>query len=391
MKCLSFNCRGLASEPKKLAIRRLFESEQPDIILLQETLGPAETIEHCLNSISPRWKFLATDTSGRSGGLAIRINPRTIRLDSSWGGKGFLGANIFSADLGRVFRIVNVYGPCQLREPFWNSLLDMSLMNEAHTILGGDLNFSLGFRESWGSMAQVDSITDFMRIALERADFVDVPMLQPMPTWRNRRVGEAALARRLDRFLLKGPLIQELHQFKQWVGAGGLSDHSPILLEILGPQVKPKAPFKFNHTWLQDQDFHKLVSDFWRTHPIDREASIARGFCKNLSDLKHIVINWAREKNNRDAAMLISVEEELSSMLDDRNLGFRSAGDKAHLIELENQRATILKQREESIRLRSRAIWLKAGDENTKFFHSFAKGRKVSNTTWSLPLPGGGG
>eukprot|EP00253_Pinus_taeda_P035499 PITA_35499 len=342
MKCLSFNCRGLASEPRKLVIRRLFEFDQPDIIFLQETLGPADTIEHCLNSITPRWKFLATDASGRSGGLAIRINPRTIRLDSSWGGKGFLGADIFSADLGRAFRIVNVYGPCQLREPFWNSLFNLSLMNVDHTILGGDLNFSLGFRESWGSMAKVDSITDFMRNALEQADFVDVPMHQPKPTWCNRRVGEAALAGRLDRFLPKGSLIQELHHYKQWVGSGDLSDHSPILLEILGPLAKPKAPFKFNQTWLQYQDFIKLVSDYWKTHPIDREASIAKDFL-----------------------------------------------DKARLIELENQRASLLKQREESLRLRSREIWLKEGDENTKFFHNFAKGRKVSNTIWSLPLPDG--
>eukprot|EP00253_Pinus_taeda_P031163 PITA_31163 len=363
MKCLSFNCRGLASEPKKLAIRRLFESELRDIIFLQETLGPAASIVHCLNTLTPRWKFLASDASGKSGGLAIGINPRTIRIDSSWGGQGFLGADIFSADLGVAFCIVNVYGPCQHREPFWNRLLNLSLLAASHTILGGDLNFSMGFRESWGSMAQVDSITDFMRNALEQADFVDVPMQQPMPTWRNRRVGEAVLARRLDRFLLKGPLIQELHHFKQWVGDGGLSDHSPIHLEILGPLAKPKAPFKFNHTWLQDQDFIKL--------------------------LKHIVINWAKEKNKRDTAQLISVEEELSSLLDDRNLGFRSAAENSRLIELENQRATLLKQKEESLRLRSRAIW-KAGDENSKFFHNFAKGRKVSNTIWSLPQPDGG-
>eukprot|EP00253_Pinus_taeda_P008313 PITA_08313 len=340
--------------------------------------------------MTPRCKFLASDASGRSGGLAIGINLRTIRLDSSWGGQGFLGVDIFSADLGVAFRIVNVYGPCQHREPFWNRLLNLSLMTASHTILGGDLNFSLGFRESWGSMAQVDTITDFMRNALEQADFVDVPMHQPMPTWRNRRVGEAALARRLDRFLLKGPLIQELHHYKQWVGSGGLSDHSPIHLEILGPLAKPKAPFKFNHTWLQDQDFIKLVSDFWQTHPINREASLARGFCKNLTELKHIVINWAKEKNKRDLAQLISVEEELSCMLDDRNLGFRSAGDKTRLIALENQWASLLKQQEESLRLRSRAIWLKAGDENSKFFHNFAKGRKVSNTIWSLPHPEGG-
>lgn len=49
-----------------------------------------------------------------------------------------------------------------------------------------------------------------------------------------------------------------------------------------------------------------------------------------------------------------------------------------------------MKGREDTWRLKSRAIWLLAGDDNTKFFHNYAKGRKVSNTIWNLPLPDGG-
>lgn len=39
MKMLSFNCRGLASPDKKLAMRKLFLFEPFDILFLQETLG----------------------------------------------------------------------------------------------------------------------------------------------------------------------------------------------------------------------------------------------------------------------------------------------------------------------------------------------------------------
>jgi hypothetical protein len=34
--------------------------------------------------------------------------------------------------------------------------------------------------------------------------------------------------------------------------------------------------------------------------------------------------------------------------------------------------------------MRSRALWLQVGDENTKFFHHFENGRKLSNTIWSI-------
>ena len=54
------------------------------------------------------------------------------------------------------------------------------------------------------------------------------------------------------------------------------------------------------------------------------------------------------------------------------------------LVRLQGRRNTILLDKEETWRLKSRAIWLECGDENTKKIHSFARGRKAQNTIWSL-------
>lgn len=55
MKCLSFNCRGLASTLKKLAMQRLIENDPIDILMLLETLGNVEDIEHTLAGLRPGW------------------------------------------------------------------------------------------------------------------------------------------------------------------------------------------------------------------------------------------------------------------------------------------------------------------------------------------------
>jgi len=125
---------------------------------------------------------------------------------------------------------------------------------------------------------------------LEQHNLSNVPMNKPLPTWRNRKIGDATLARRLDRFLIKVPLLQYLNRYRQWVGYGGISDHSPINLEILGPNSKPKSPFKLNHVWLQDPGYIKLVTDYLKANPISGHRSLAEGFCHNLSHLKQLSI-----------------------------------------------------------------------------------------------------
>lgn len=141
-------------------------------------------------------------------------NPRTINLKASQGGVGFIGMDIFSSKLGMYLCLINVYGPCHIREAFQNCLLNLSLITLDNLVIGGGLNFSIGFRESWGTNAQVDSLIETMELLLEHHHLTDIPMIKPVPTWQNQRVGEVALARRLDQFLIKDSLIQKLSLYR---------------------------------------------------------------------------------------------------------------------------------------------------------------------------------
>jgi hypothetical protein len=51
---------------------------------------------------------------------------------------------------------------------------------------------------------------------------------------------------------------------------------------------------------------------------------------------------------------------------------------------LEKKKRQLLESIKAEWRLKSCAIWLENGDENTKKFQAYAKGRKMSNTIWSL-------
>ena len=44
----------------------------------------------------------------------------------------------------------------------------------------------------------------------------------------------------------------------------------------------------------------------------------------------------------------------------------------------------LLLEREETWRMKNMATWLACGDDNTKFFHAYSRGRKAANTVWIL-------
>lgn len=112
---LSFNYRGLANPNKRLALKHLLHNSNCDILLLQETLGQSDIISKTLHSILPGWYFQGLDVVGRSRGLAMGINPRTVKHISSWGGFGFISMDIFASELGIQLKVINIYAPNQNR------------------------------------------------------------------------------------------------------------------------------------------------------------------------------------------------------------------------------------------------------------------------------------
>jgi hypothetical protein len=77
------------------------------------------------------------------------------------------------------------------------------------------------------------------------------------------RVGEARVAKRLDRFLILETLACFHFNFVNGLGSGGKSDHSPVWLEFEGGPQNPASSFKFKSSWLMDESFQKLVKSNW--------------------------------------------------------------------------------------------------------------------------------
>jgi hypothetical protein len=140
---------------------------------------------------------------------------------------------------------------------------------------------------------------------------IDIPPIKILPTWRNMRTGDARVAKILDHFLVHESLFDYPLQLKQWIDSGGDSDHYPIWLELdFGPK-KPAIPFKFNTTWLEDEDFQNLVKENWMAFDpaVDPPATVQ--FVENIKRIKKLTLTWASEKHTREDAELRQLKPSL--------------------------------------------------------------------------------
>ena len=208
----TLNCRGLASLPKKLVVRRLVEDQFIDVLFLQEIMGDGFSLAGELELMLFGWVFISLDAKGKSGGLLLGWRIRHFQFLSAWAVDSGLFASLYSIEMKEVFCFMNIYGPYLDRVRFWNNLLSLECLKTTRLIFGGDLNFSLGCSEIWGEKAHVDSLSDFFSENLDAFGLVDVVPHVLAPTWSNRRVGNENICKRLDRLLVSAVFLDlDLH------------------------------------------------------------------------------------------------------------------------------------------------------------------------------------
>jgi len=107
-------------------------------------------------------------------------------------------------------------------------------------------------------------------------------------------------------------------------------------------------------------------------------------FAANLKNLKNAIKNWLPQWKSKRFRFIRDIEDRLAKVLRNLEESPLSNAKLTELRQLEDKRAKWLKTEEQEWRIKSRALWIKEGDNNTKFFHQFANYRRNLNTIWEI-------
>jgi len=169
-----------------------------------------------------------------------------------------------------------------------------------------------------------------------------------------------------------------------WVGKIRCSDHFLIYLEIDRTLGKSGSPFKYNSDWEDLDKFRDLVKANWKLYSLETNENASSQFVASLQYLKKTMAAWAKERRNVLDAYVCRIEVELEDInkLTLDGSGSQGIMDSCKLLQAE--RYSILVEQEKAWTLKSRALWLSAGDKNTIFFQKNSKHGCNFNSIWEL-------
>jgi len=383
MIILSLNIRGFGGPHKISSLKALFSQLNPDIFFIQETLVSRDKAIKFFLQCVPSWNVVALDPCGPSGGLLSGWNPTFVELYAldTLAGIYLEGRIKQSTD---IVKLLNCYAPYKDRELLWIPIIRSGLLNEEGIIVGGDLNFTLSTREVWGDTSRIDTLSDFFTSLIQSSGLVDVQPTKLTPTCRNGRDRVDGMANRLDHFLLDDSLLNNKYKVRSWVINSTISDHNPIYLQLDSFSQKSLPPFKFNSTWINDQDFSLLIKQSWNSMRQWTNSSTIQLLCSKLNNLKRAVICWHRDKKVQLQSELLQIDSKKVVIFDKCLTQIFAQVDLETLKILKQEKEKILAIEENTWQLKSKAIWLNSGDKNTKFFHKYDNMIRTQNTIWDI-------
>ena len=202
----------------------------------------------------------------------------------------------------------------------------------------------------------------------------DYPLQGGPFTWRGGLNNQSQS--RLDRFLVTDEWDKMFNGAMQGILARPVSDHCPILLEG-GSLKRGPSPFRFENMWLEEKGFMDQMKRWWGS--LTFTGSFSFVLDAKLRALKVLLKTWNKEvfsvidTKKREALSQVVYWDELE------NHSTLSLEDyEARKEAMEAYKTWVLRE-EISWRQKSRELWLKEGDNNTRFFHRMANAHSRRN------------
>ncbi|KAL0004681.1 hypothetical protein SO802_012242 [Lithocarpus litseifolius] len=280
---------------------------------------------------------------------------------------------------GFIWFFTGFYGwpEAQNKEKSWQLLKHLRSFVNWAWLCAGDFNAILNSTEKLSLRPPNSAEIDAFRCGLDFCNFKDLGFRGYTYTWSNKRPGAANTKLRLDRAVATMEWRAKFQMSTVSHLPPHASDHLPILVHVKRVQrhqQKFTKGFKFKEAWLLWEDCGDVVKDAW-----DMAGRGELGLASIKEKIKFCGAElkaWGSSKLEPNEAAMKTLQNKLEELY---SADVMTDESKTEYLSVSKQLDDLLLKQEIYWAQRSRVLWLKHGDKNTKFFHSKASHRKRRN------------
>ena len=164
-----------------------------------------------------------------------------------------------------------------------------------------------------------------------------------------------------------------------------VSDHCPLLVEVGGVNKGHNA-FKFENVWLKDEGFVERVRQWWNGYCFLGSPSFI--LARKLKAFKDDLKKWNKEEFGDLAFSKKSLLFELLGLDAREDLLGLSHKEQTRRTQIKVDIAHLASLEEISWRQKSRVLFVKKGDNNTRFFQRVANSHRRTNHIRGIEVDG---
>ncbi|XP_018624361.1 uncharacterized protein [Nicotiana tomentosiformis] len=224
-------------------------------------------------------------------------------------------------------------------------------------------------------------VADFNN-CMRECGFLELPYHRSKYTWNDRHCGQRIYSK-IDWTFNNGEWLDLMPSCKP----EGISDHCPIKITLSDDVPRVKRSFKYYNAWAQHSQFNQIVADLWRT-PIEgcRIFQIVKKLKllkRKLSELNSQYFCNIEQTAKVDRQALKQMHEMLQTgpsnpdLQQEEHEKYQKFRESSYLDEM------LLQQK-------SKATWLRLGDDNTGYFYSIIRHKRLKLATIQLKDDKGG-
>lgn len=191
-------------------------------------------------------------------------------------------------------------------------------------------------------------------------------------SWAGTR-NEETVQCRLDRTVANQEWIDLFPQAGATYLKRVCSDHSPVLTTLMDQIWKRRAGFKYDKRWLDREGFSEVVKRSWQDSSQGQSSLMSK-----IATCRKSISTWKRFAKPNSALRIQELHHKIDTATRKKFI------DKVELQDLRAELNEEYQNEEIFWQQKSRLVWLRSGDQNTKFFHAVTKNRRAQNRILSL-------